>query len=70
MSGYFTFGDTIVEEETIENAVNKVIKIAANVLPRECICVAVLEEIFEKSKYKIRTIPIETFRQYLEANKQ
>lgn len=57
-----TFGGLVISEEILENAGNEAIAAVAKALPKECLCVAAMKEVFEKAKRKAGTMSIEIFQ--------
>lgn len=64
---FFDLGNGMkVPETVIEKASDALIVAIAKEIPEEYLCMAVVQEVLERVKNKVKTIPIAFFQRYLE----
>lgn len=64
------FGNITINSEIVENTADMVIAAIAKAVPKESLCIAVIDEILESAKRRIQTMPTASFLQYLEEKKK
>ena len=65
------FGNGVHVDDTVLDVGSEMaMESIAKAVPRECLCVAVIDEILERAKTRAHTMAIASFQQCLEENKK